>query len=150
MSVVLMFPSLGCISKPISPSQLAPPASLSRHVRRPSRCQAMHRLCSFSLGESRAVSLTQLNVPSHKHKLKPTPVAIRRLAVPCNVADLALSSFMYSLGVSLSLDGCGSDQDTSALALWSEGKHSGCVFTGEGEGDLRRWELNVSLFFPSN
>lgn len=96
MSIVLMFPSLGCISKPIGPSQLAPPASLSRHVRRPSRCQAMRRLCSFSPGESRAVSLTQLNVPSHQHKLKPTPVAISRLAVPSNVADLALSSFMYS------------------------------------------------------
>lgn len=87
-----MFLTLGCISKPIGPSQLAPPASLSRHVRRPSHCWARHWLCSFSLGDSRAVSLTQLNVPSHKHELKPPPVVINRFAVLCNVADLALSS----------------------------------------------------------
>lgn len=77
-----MFPSLGCVSKPICPSQLPPPASLSRHVKRPSRCQAVCRLRSFSLGKGRAVSPTQLNVSSQKHELKPPPVVSNRLAVP--------------------------------------------------------------------
>lgn len=133
-----MFPFLGCISKPIGSSQPAPPAPLSRHVRRPPHCRATRRLCSSSLGDSRAVSLTQPNVPSHKHELKPPPVVINRLTVPCNVAGLALSSFTYSLGVSPSPERRGSDQDSSALALRVEGKRSGCVrFTVEGGGDLR-------------
>lgn len=79
----LMFPSLGCVSKPVCPSQLPPPASLSRHVRRPSCCQAVCSLCSFSLGKGRAVSLTQLNVSSQKQELKPPPVVSNQLTVQC-------------------------------------------------------------------
>lgn len=144
-----MFRSLGCVSKPICPSQLPPPASLSRHVRRPSCCQAACSSCSFSLGKGRAVSLTQMNVFPQKHELKPPLLSVSDwLGI---VEDLSLSSSPSSLGMSPGPQGRGSKRDSSAWALWCEGKHSGSgALAGEGRGDLGRRELNGSLFFPSN
>lgn len=137
ISIAPMFPSLGCVSKAVCPSQLPPPASLSRHVKRPSCCQALCSLCSFSPGKGRAVSLTQLNISSQKHELKPPPVVSNPLTVQCGGFVPVLVPVQPGSATEAGWKWQQLGQLSLGSVVWGQAL-SFCVLHWGGRGDLRR------------